>query len=304
MFINRLNSTKYCGAMDIRNIQKTGNMHYLYLPTAWCKKQSINSNSKVSLEINNDNTITINPLITKRKQKSINIEISEKNKDIIIKLIIACYMNPTNSFKIKLEKKTDVAKLLDQKRTMAGFEFVELDGHNITYESSMTVNEPDSLLKTMVKKIRSLLNVMITNYNTELINKYEEEIDRSNLLINKSATDTLTLHQQSNLKAIELHYISLISQHLERFVDFLIKLDSKEKEFLKTILAIIEDLKNIFENLNKLDYNKVINLIKKIVNIKESKTENLKSHYKMVIKGYLINVSEVLLDWSITKKIE
>jgi len=289
--------------MDTRNVQKTGKMYYLYLPTSWCKRQNISSDSKVSLEMNDDGTITISPQLKEKKLKQINLTIPETDDDVITKLIMACYINPTKSFKIKLEKETDVAKLLDRKKAISSFEFVELDGNRITYESSVTIDDPDSLLKTMVKKIRNLINIMITNYNEELINRYEEEIDRSKTLINKSVTSALALKMPSNLKAIELYYTAQISQYLERAVDNIILLDRKEVSFLKPILPIMEDIKIFLDDIRNLDYKKAISLTKKISAIRSPKIENINTYGKRRIRSNLINVSEVFMDWAITKEL-
>ena len=289
--------------MDIRNIQKTGKMHYIYLPTAWCKRYGINSDSKVSLEISNDGTITVSPQLKEKKLKQINLTIADTDQELITKLIMACYINPTKSFKIELKKETDVAKLLDQKKAISSFEFVELDGNRITYESSVTIDDTSSLLKTMVKKTKNLISIMLTNYNEELINRYEEEIDRSKILINKSVTSALALNMPSNMKAIELYYAAQISQHLERMVDSIILVDKKEVSFLKPILPIIEDINIFLEKIENLDYTKAIDLAKKALAIKSPRIENINSYGKRRIRSNLISVSDVFLDWAITKEL-
>ena len=289
--------------MDIRNVQKTGKMHYVYLPTEWCKRQHISSDSKLSLEINNDGTITISPHLKEKNLKQINLTISETDQEIITKLIMACYINPTKSFKIELKKEADVAKLLDQKKAISSFEFVELDGNRIIYESSVTIDDTSSLLKTMVKKIKNLINIMLTNYNEELINRYEEEIDRSKILINKSVTSALALNVPSDLKAIELYYAAQISQHLERMVDSIILVDKKDVSFLKPILPIIEDITVFLEKIENLDYTKAIDLVKKVLAIKSPKIENIDTYGKRRIRSNLVSVSEVFLDWAITKEL-
>lgn len=288
---------------EIRNIQKTGNMHYIYLPTSWCKEYNINSDSKVAIELKNDSTLTISPQLKEKKLREINLTISEINQDIITKLIIACYINPTKSFKIKLEKETDVAKLLDQKQLISALEFVELDGNNITYESSMSISDPDVLLKTMVKKIKNLVASMVNDHNKKLINKYEEEIDRSKLLIEKSVIGALSLNQPIKKTIIELHYIATISKDLEKMVDSLILVDKDEKPFLKKILKIIENIRDLLENPKNLNYKTVIELDKAIVGLKSPEIENIKTYGKRRIKRNLTTISEVFFDWAITKEL-
>jgi len=214
---------------------------------------------------------------------------------------MACYLNPASSFKIQLEKKTDVARIMGQKKAISGFEFVELDGNNITYESSMSINEPDALLKTLIKKIRNLLNVMIEGYNEELIVRFEEEIDRSKMLIDKSVTEMLTLNQPSHFKPVDLHYMALMAQHLERAVDFLILLGPKEKAFFKEVLGIMEHVKEIIEDLDAITHEKAISLNKKIIALKQIRIQDVVSSDKRRIRDNLVSIGDVLMDWAINR---
>ena len=290
--------------IDTRNVQKTGNMHYVYLPTLWCKKYNIDSDSKVSTKINSDGTLMISPQIEEKELAEINLATDETTPEIITKLVIACYVNPTKSFNIKLGKGTDVTKLVDKGNVVSVLEFVEFDENNITYESTGTVGDPDILLKTMVKKIKHLLDVMVTDYNRELIDKYEDEIDRSRLLIEKSVISVLTFSQQSKTSIIDLHYISSISRDLERMVDSVIMVDRDENLFLKKILKIIEDISNLLENPENLNYSSVIELDKSIVAIKSPEIANIKAYGKRRIKRNLTSIVEVFFDWALTKLID
>lgn len=279
-------------------------MYSLYLPTSWCKRHSINSDTKVSLIVNNDGSLSIFPELKEAEKKTINITLPEATPEILIKLIMACYINPTKSFNIKLEKETDLSKILDKKRSISALEFVELDGSSVTYESSIFIKDPYSLLKTMVKKIKNLVSVMLEHYDKKLIDKYEEEIDRSKLLITKSVTSSWILNEPTNVKTVDLYYIALLSQDLEGMVDSLIFVEQKEISFLKKTLKIIDNIENLLEELDKLHFGKVIELEKSISLIKTPEIENLKTYGLRRIKKHLSNISEVFFDWSITKEVE
>src|SRR3989338_2192065 len=134
--------------MEIRKVQKTGNMHYLYLPTSWCKKHKITADTNISINQLQDGTLSIIPKIAEQKEKSITLKISEDNPDIIHKLIIACYINPASSFKIIFENEIKPSSLLDQKRLIS-LENVEIDNKHISCESDVTISDPASLLRTM-----------------------------------------------------------------------------------------------------------------------------------------------------------
>lgn len=276
----------------------------MYLPTSWCKKYNINSDTKVSLNINNDGSISIFPEVRDAEKKTINLTLPEATPEVMIKLIMACYANPTQSFNIKLEKEAQISKILDKKKVISALEFVELDGNNITHESSIIIKDPHSLLITMVKKIKSLAGVMLDHYDAALINKYEEEIDRSNLLITKSVISSLVLNEPTKLRTIELHYISLISLELERMADSLILVERSESKFLKNIHEIVDSMKELLQDIKSIKVADVIDIDKSISQLKTPKMENLKTYGLRRIKKHFSNISEVFFDWAISTRLE
>ena len=289
--------------MDIRKVQRTGDMHYVYLPTSWCKKQSIGSNSRVTLEQDAEGNLVVSPGINEKKQKNLKLRLSEEDEKIIHKLVISCYINPLNSFVIHLEKGMDFTKLLNQKKLIS-LESVELDKNTITCESTVSISDPASLLKTMIRKIKNLLTIMEKNYNAELINRYEEEIDRNNLLIEKSTINSLTFNTPSKLKTIEIYYISMIARDLERLVDHIIGIDESEPKFIGEISEVIDKLKEILENTDNLSHKSAINFIKKTEELKDTPVKDLSTYGKKRIKDILSNISEVVMDWAITNDID
>ena len=290
--------------MDIRRVQRSGNMYYVYLPTSWCRKLKIAPNANLCISENSDHSLSISTTARETKPKVVNLTLPSEYDDILINLIIACYVNPLHSFRIETEKTADLNHLLSQKSVISGLEFVELDGETITYEASMTINKPDSLLKTMFKKTRNLLTIMIHNYDKVLINKFEDEIDKSKILIQKSVIGALLLNTPMNLKYIEMYYIAQIAVDLERLVDYMIRLDKREKKFLNDCLLLVESLKDLIENIPNLDYLKAASFTKNVIQMKGYKSDSLKNFDKQKIKKHFQNIAELILDWSISKKIE
>lgn len=292
--------------MEIRKVQKTGDMHYVYLPTNWCKKHRIISQAKLSIDENSSGALILYPHETEEKSKTLELSLDEEDQDIINKLIMACYINPLSSFRICLKKEMDVSKLLNQKNIM-GLESVEIDKKVISSDSAVTLSDPDLLLKTMVKKVKNLVIMMNNNYNQELIDRYEEEIDRNKILIEKSIIGYMTLSSPPKLKMIDLYYISQITRDMESMVDHLIRLRKQDQGFIKQVESVIQKLKEDIEALdlsNKsstLHYKSSIQFLKKV---KGLSFKSSREYDKRRIKGLLLNVSEVLLDWSITNAVE
>lgn len=295
--------------MDIRKVQRTKDMNYLYLPTSWCKEYAIAAGSTVSLTRGGGGSLIVTPRILKKKPKHVELNISGDNVEVINKIVMACYINPTDSFKINLEKALDYRKLLDQKRLVSvDLVEVENEGKTITCESSITIAEPDMLLRTMISKIKNMLVVMAQDLNKELVQKYEEEIDRNRIMIDKSVISAMTYKSESKLKTVDLFYIALIAKDLERMADHIILLDEKEKKFLEDVLDVVRLLKEIIDTATdskkKLDHHSAIKFSEKAVGLKEEKIKGIESHYKVRIKHYLINIAEVLIDWAVTNETE
>ncbi len=293
--------------MDIRNVQKTGNMHYVYLPTAWCRKHKLSSKSKVSTTLNEDGTLTLSPQLQEGKKKGLVLRVKEDNLDVLHKLIIATYLTPALTFRIILDNPIDYTKLLNQKKLIS-LELVELNKGSITCESSIVVEDVGSLLKTMIRKIRNMLTLMIKNNTDELISRYEEEIDRNQLLLDKSIIEAFTVHHSSQLKIVELYYISLMSKELERLVDVLYAMKTKDIAFITSILEIIDYLKDILADTGTerftLSPQTAIHFIKKVDALVSVKVKDIASYEKKRAKELLVNVSEVLVDWALFCELE
>lgn len=290
--------------MDIRNVQKTGNMFYVYLPTSWCKKNRIAHSSKVILEQDNANRLIVSSQLVEKKPKSLVLSIKSDDMNVIQKIIMSCYINPTNSFKIHLDKELNFTKLLEQKKLL-NIEFVEMDKKMINCESGITVENPQHLLKNMVHKTKNLLQLMMHNYNKEIIERYEDEIDKNKILVDKAIITAFSSSNTSKLKLIDLYYISLLSKNVEELVDHLIRLESNEIAFFRSLSEMIDEFKKIVEDLDtKLKFDIATDFVKKASEIKDIKIADAKSYDKKIIRNSMINISEIILDWSITRKLE
>lgn len=294
--------------MDIRNVQKTGSMFYVYLPTNWCKQFNIKAGAKVSTHRRNDGSLAISSDITEKELKTLELKVPQQNQDNINKLIVACYVNPLKSFSLTLEKELDISKLLLQKKLLS-LELVEFDGKRITCESSFSVDDPLSLLRTMIKKIRNLLYIMKKNYNKELIDRYEEEIDRSNMHISKSVISMLTHNKPTKYKIIELHYMSTMAKDLERLVDHLREVPSTENKFIQKVESAIINLDSVFVDLDqktiksRLHYTTAMEFVQIVSGIPYISVKDSKTYHKVRVSAVLGSISEILANWSITEEI-
>ncbi|HLC67110.1 MAG TPA: hypothetical protein VJK52_05720, partial [Candidatus Nanoarchaeia archaeon] len=245
--------------------------------------------------------------IIEKKPKHLALAVEALDADSINKLIVACYINPADSFKITLGKGIDYDTVLEQKRLLA-VELVEIEGNTITCESSISINDPDLLLKTMVSKMKNLVQMMQKHHSPELVQRYEEEIDRNRLLIDKAVIGFLTYNRPGKLRPIELHYLALIAKDLERLTDHLILLDLRERNFLAALLPLLSLLKESIDRLTdqqqKFSHRDALAFVRAVHRLRDEPVRDIQSYYRGRVKHYLSNVSEVLLDWAITDQLE
>ena len=290
--------------MDIRNVQKTGDMFYLYLPTRWCKKFHIHGKSKVGVQISADGALNIYPQAS--SEKPIKLEVKAQGDDLVSlhKLIVACYISPAESFKIRLDKEIDFTKLLDQKN-LVSLELVEIDGKQISCESSLHVSDPLSLLTTMIRKIKNLLHVSTKNAPRALLEKYEEEIDRSKLLIEKAVIGSLVNPTKSSHKSIELHFMSLISTALERIGDHLIAIKNPPTKFIDSVNEALAGLGNLVkDNCKHLSVHNGLEYLSIIAKIQDKHSKDRANYEVRRSMRALNNISEVVIDWAVIKECE
>jgi len=297
--------------VDIRNVQKTGNMFYVYLPTNWVKQYGIKAGTKVSTYQRNDGSLAINPDIQEKELEKLDLNLSKEDQTNVNKLIAACYLNPLKSFSITLEKEMEISKILLQKKPLS-IELIEFDGKRITCESSFNVDDPFSLLKTMIKKVKNLLYVMRSNYNKELIDRYEEEIDRSKMHVTKAVISVLTHNTPTKYKIVELHYMAVMARDLERLVDHLKEIPDKEQKYLSMIEKIISKLDKIFTNIEgkqskqmpqNIKFKDVMEFTRKSKEVPFEKVKNPTSYHKVRVKAALEGLAENLMNWTITEEI-
>ncbi len=274
--------------MELRNIQRSGTTYYVYLPAQWCKNNKIDPKSKLLLDTSPEGKLMITPFENKKDEQTLEITMPDSEPTFINNYIKAAFLNPVKSFKIKLNKEIDSNDILLYKEHMGGIEFVEFGKNQVTCEAPIFTKEPDVLLSIMIRKVLSMIDLIKETHNKDLIDRYEEEIDRSNISIRKAAMSTLMFKRTSNLKHIELFYIVEISSELEKIADHIVS-----------------------DNLNKKELEKTTELIKTIQKtMKELDIDSCKSFFDLtnknkikIIHNHLSSISDIFIDWSITKMI-
>ncbi len=290
--------------MEIRKVQRSGSTFYLYLPAAWCKTNRIGNDTQLVLDMSSEGSLVVsaNPQSAADKQLILNFSENSGKLDrrLINMFIVASYLNPVRSFKIKLNKPISSLDILDQKRLMSSIELVEFGEDSISCESTISVDDPDVLLKTMIRKMVNMIRIMQTNEARELVQRYEEEIDRSNTMIQKSAISSLMFKRSSKLRHIELFYTAMLSKSLEGLADHLILTTPKQTKSLAEPVHAL--LLSFLKCLDALDYRAAAAFATEVIGVVDKFDE--KDMHAHRIKALLQNLSETLIDWAVTNEVE
>jgi phosphate uptake regulator len=286
--------------MESRKIQRSGTTHYVYLPASWCREHNITTNSTVFLERSSKGDLIIEPKKDEKSLPKLSFELHHTSPEVINKMIIASYINPVKEFKIELKKPLEPEQILEHKKLLGGLEFVDFEENEINCQTSLALNDPDSILNAMLKKILSIIKLIKNDSSHELVERYELEVDKSNLLIQKSIITSLMYRKSTKLRHVDLYYIGSISRLLERITDILISLDPNSK-LINSCEKFIMHLQNVLNNLN---LSTVTDFIKEIENKGQIEVTNLKTYKEKRIYALFGHVVEILGNWVITEQVD
>lgn len=289
--------------METRKIQKTNDMMYLYLPTKWCKKNSITNKSKINIQYNPDGSITLLTENPKKTKKELKLKNTGANVDVLHKLMIACYTSSAKSFEIQLDNNLDYTKILNQKN-LVSLELVEVSEQEIKCETTIHVGDSIKLLQTILSKVKNLLMLIEKKAPKQLLERYEEEIDRNRLLIQKSVINGLINPTESECRAIDLHYISKLAQELEQIADHCINYANIPEELIVETHQIVGQVYDLIktENVN-LSTKNTLKIINNISEVQKKQIGNSPSKDILQIGKSLNGISEALIDWAIAEEV-
>ena len=152
----------------------------------------------------------------------------------------------------------------------------------------------------MIKKILNTIKLLQKDSSHDLIKRYEEEIDKSNLLIQKSIITSLMHRRETKLRHVDLYYIGHLSRSLERISDLLITLE-KNNKLIKTADHMMKELLDMLENITQ---SKVISFIKQVEKQSKVNVKNLETYKEKRLYTLLGHISEILCDWVITEEVD
>lgn len=224
-----------------RRLQRIGSSMLISLPVDWIKTHTLKKGDIVSVETNNDNSISIFPTDTRRETpKEVTILLPGLSTEKLLNQIYGSYLLGYDLIQIKgispinYETREQIKSVI---RKLVGLEIVDEDSFKITVQFLLDSHsmEVSKILKRMSSLIggmhRDTISSLLKNNDTlgDLIRKRDDEVDRQYFLIvrlMRSAMMDRKLASSLNLTNIDLLDYRIAANHLESAGDHICSLAS------------------------------------------------------------------------------
>lgn len=224
-----------------RRLQRIGSSMLISLPVDWIKTHTLKKGDVVSVETNNDNSISIFPTDTRREiLKEVTILLPGLSIEKLLNQIYGSYLLGYDLIQIKgispinYETREQIKSVI---RKLVGLEIVDEDSFKITVQFLLDSHsmEVSKILKRMSSLIggmhRDTISSLLKNNDTigDLIRKRDDEVDRQYFLIvrlMRSAMMDRKLASSLNLTNIDLLDYRIAANHLESAGDHICSLAS------------------------------------------------------------------------------
>jgi phosphate uptake regulator len=312
-----------------RRLQKIGSSVLMSLPAEWIKTLGLKKGDILSIENNEDNSITIFPARDKTSQgKEIAIHLFDLSHDKLINQIYGAYLLGYDIIKIVGRTQIDFVNreiIKKAMRNLIGLEIVDEDGLNMTIQflldaRSMNISKILKQMSSIVNGThRDIVNAMKTGEADIdlLVRGRDDEVNRQYFLIVRlirTAMMDRRLAYSLDLSNIDILDYRIAANHLENAGDLISKLSSQlsgsfdEKKYEKIIEAnylILEMQEKSISGFITKDTEKssqVVTLFNKfhaISNLIKNDYIKLEGNYQSVLKkiNIVYTMDEIARSW-------
>ena len=233
-----------------RRLQKIGSSVLMSLPAEWIKTLGLKKGDIISIENNDDNSITIFPAGDRNSQaKEIAIHLLDLSHDKLINQIYGAYLLGYDIIKIvgrtqiDFEDREIIKKAM---RNLIGLEIVDEDGLNMTIQFLLDAHSLNvsKILKQMSSIVsgthKDIVNAMKTRDSEIdlLVRGRDDEVNRQYFLIVRlirTAMMDRRLASSLDLSNIDILDYRIAANHLENAGDLISRLSSQLSGFLDEI---------------------------------------------------------------------
>lgn len=225
-----------------RRLQKIGSSILMSLPAEWIKTLGLKKGDILSIENNDDNSITIFPTGDRNSQaKEIAIHLLDLSHEKLINQIYGAYLLGYDIIKIvgrtqiDFENREIIKKAM---RNLIGLEIVDEDGLNMTIQflldaHSMNISKILKQMSSIVNGMhKDIVNAMKTRDSEIdlLVRGRDDEVNRQYFLIVRlirTAMMDRRLASSLDLSNIDILDYRIAANHLENAGDFISRLSSQ-----------------------------------------------------------------------------
>lgn len=233
-----------------RRLQKIGSSILMSLPAEWIKTLGLKKGDILSIENNDDNSITIFPTSDRSSQaKEIAIHLLDLSHEKLINQIYGAYLLGYDIIKIvgrtqiDFENREIIKKAM---RNLIGLEIVDEDGLNMTIQflldaHSMNISKILKQMSSIVSGMhKDIVNAMKTSDSEIdlLVRGRDDEVNRQYFLIVRlirTAMMDRRLASSLDLSNIDILDYRIAANHLENAGDFISRLSSQLSGFFDKI---------------------------------------------------------------------
>ena len=233
-----------------RRLQKIGSSILMSLPAEWIKTLGLKKGDILSIENNDDNSITIFPTGDRNSQaKEIAIHLLDLSHEKLINQIYGAYLLGYDIIKIvgrtqiDFENREIIKKAM---RNLIGLEIVDEDGLNMTIQflldaHSMNISKILKQMNSIVSGMhKDIVNAMKTRDSEIdlLVRGRDDEVNRQYFLIVRlirTAMMDRRLASSLDLSNIDILDYRIAANHLENAGDFISRLSSQLSGFFDKI---------------------------------------------------------------------
>ncbi len=233
-----------------RRLQKIGSSVLMSLPAEWIRTVGLKKGDILSIEINDDKSVTIFPVSERNSQgKEIAIHLFDLSHDKLINQIYGAYLLGYDIIKIAGKNQIDFEHreiIKKAMRNLIGLEIVDEDGLNMTIQflldaHSMNISKILKQMSSIVNGMhRDIINAM-KNKETDidlLVRGRDDEVNRQYFLIVRlirTAMMDRRLASSLDLSNIDILDYRIAANHLENAGDLISKLSSQLSGFFDEI---------------------------------------------------------------------
>ncbi len=316
--------------MELRKLQSTGGASLtLTLPKQWVNKWKLKGKDEVFVT-QNGHTLIVTPVTKNRDETTFNINVDEVTESWLVRESIAAYIAGADKINFRSNKMSPAQNQIIRKavQLLFGFEILEETSQkiyvkNIFDDYKLSVPQSTHKIFLITKSMFEDSLKAIQNGDKNLASDIElrdNEVNKLLYVIKRQFYSLLSGKSDGNLA--ELSYYQGVAVQLERIADHAVKiaslahLDGSKRLSLSsnfstieaTVHRLLNEVEEVVNSLDKIHAHKILDTNTVLERLIYGSKQMKKSYEGALIedsldrlRGYLMNIAELTIDYSFAK---